>query len=109
MALTFPKILAGVAAAAAILTPTLLAADSAVRTVMRREQPRYPELARRMHVCGTIVLSVTVRPDGSVEGATTLSGHPLLVDAAMESVKRWKFAPAPETQVMNISVVFNLP
>ena len=76
------------------------------RAVVTRVAPNYPELARRMHVGGTVVLMVTVQPDGSVAKAKVESGHPLLAAAAEEAVKRWRFEPGPDTSESEIEVNF---
>ena len=96
---------------ALILSGALLAASafaaSAHRNVVSKVPPTYPELARRMHISGTVVLRLTVQPDGSVSDAKVESGHALLGPAAQEAVKRWKFEPAPDTSDMTVDVNFN--
>lgn len=76
------------------------------RAVVSRVAPSYPELARRMHVGGTVVLMVTVQPDGSVTKTKVESGHPLLAAAAEDAVKRWRFEPGPDTSESEIEVNF---
>jgi TonB family protein len=39
-------------------------------------------------------IKAVVAPDGEVKRAEVLGGHPVLADAALEAVKRWKYAPA---------------
>ncbi len=77
------------------------------RAIVNRVPPVYPELARRMHVSGTVILRVIIRPDGTVSETHIESGHPLLVGAAQEAVARWRFSPAPEPTTMNIDIVFD--
>lgn len=74
--------------------------------MVTRVSPNYPELARRMHVGGTVVLMVTVQPDGSVAKTKVESGHPLLAAAAEDAVKRWRFEPGPDTSESEIEVNF---
>ncbi len=81
-------------------------AASAHRAVVSKVPPIYPELARRMHVSGTVVVHLTVAPDGSVSDAKIESGHALLSPAAQEAVKRWKFEPSSETSDMTVDVNF---
>lgn len=76
------------------------------RAVVTRVSPSYPELARRMHVGGTVVLLVTVQPDGAVSKTKVESGHPLLATAAEDAVKRWRFAPGPDASESEIEVNF---
>jgi TonB family protein len=47
----------------------------------------YPNMARLAHIAGTVELNVVVRPDGSVESVTVVSGHPMLNDTALQSAK----------------------
>jgi TonB family protein len=77
------------------------------RAVVSRVSPTYPELARRMHVSGKVVLLVTIQPDGSVSATKVESGHALLAAAAQDAVSRWKFAPTPEASESEIEVDFN--
>ncbi len=64
--------------------------------------PAYPELARRMNVAGKVKIEVVIAPDGHVLRTRTIGGHPLLVQAAQDAVKEWKFmsAPGESTQVV---------
>ena len=72
------------------------------RKVKTRVTPVYPELAKRMNVAGKVKIEVIITPDGKVKSTRALGGHPLLVQACLDAVKEWKFAPAPEetTQVV---------
>ena len=51
----------------------------------------YPRLAQWARVAGTVVVRLTVAPDGSVAQAVAVSGHPLLAEAARQSAARWRF------------------
>lgn len=82
-------------------------AAGGVRRAVTRVPPVYPELARRMHVSGTVVLRLTIQPDGSVSDAKVESGHALLCPAAQDAVKRWKFEPGSDTSDMTVDVNFN--
>jgi TonB family protein len=55
--------------------------------------PIYPPLARVARVQGTVVLRVTISKTGNVQKVSLVSGHPLLVSAAIDAVKQWKFRP----------------
>jgi TonB family protein len=65
------------------------------RKVKSKVSPTYPEIARRMNISGTVKLVVVVTPNGSVKTTKVLGGHPLLVSAAEDAVKKWKFETAP--------------
>lgn len=83
-----------------------VAAD-AHRAVLVRVPPAYPELARRMHVSGSVVMVVQIRPDGTVGEARIESGHALLRHAAEDAVHRWRFAPGPATAV-SVAITFDV-
>ncbi len=69
--------------------------------------PAYPEIAKRAHIQGVVILQVKVKTDGSVEVQKVLQGEPVLADAAVEAVKRWRANPAliNGTRVETISTV----
>src|ERR1700675_1492 len=69
--------------------------------------PAYPELARRARIQGVVKLQVKVKTDGSVEVQKILHGEPVLADAAIEAVKKWRANPASinGTRVETISTV----
>jgi TonB family protein len=64
------------------------------RKVVRQTMPRYPDLARRLNLEGTVKVMAVVSPDGKVKKVDPVGGSPLLVQAAQEAVSQWKFAPA---------------
>lgn len=55
--------------------------------------PIYPPLASRARVSGTVVLEATLTAQGTVEEIRVVSGHPLLLDAAIACVKQWQYEP----------------
>jgi TonB family protein len=66
-----------------------------VMRAMRTEKinPFYPPLALQAGIEGTVALDVQIRKNGDVERVTVLSGHPMLVQAAVEAVKQWRYRP----------------
>ncbi|MBZ5630347.1 MAG: energy transducer TonB [Acidobacteriia bacterium] len=71
--------------------------SEADRKVVNRVQPAYPDLARQMNVTGTVKIEVVIAANGSVKSLKPLGGHPLLIQSASEALRRWRFAPGPET------------
>jgi TonB family protein len=69
--------------------------EELARKAKSRVAPIYPEVARRMSIAGIVRLAVVVAPNGSVKSSKPIGGHPLLVDAAMDAMKQWKFEPGP--------------
>lgn len=60
--------------------------------------PRYPMLSKRNREQGTVMLKVLVSPDGRAQelGIETSSGFKRLDEAALDTVRRWKFLPAKQ-------------
>jgi protein TonB len=61
--------------------------------LIHRVNPVYPVLAVKARVSGTVVVEAMIDEEGTVSTVKALSGHPLLVDAAVEAVKQWKYSP----------------
>jgi TonB family protein len=76
------------------------------RKVKTRVPPVYPDIARRMNISGVVRLAVTVAPNGTVKNIKAIGGHPLLVSAAEEAVKKWKFEPASEENSGVVELTF---
>ena len=62
--------------------------------IVYKEDPRYPDVARAARVEGIVILEAIINKEGTVESVTVLRSIPLLDNAAIEAVKRWKFKPA---------------
>jgi protein TonB len=60
---------------------------------IERRTPNYPPLARQIHLSGSVSVEVMLTLDGHVETARAISGHPLLVTAAVEAARGWRFEP----------------
>jgi protein TonB len=56
--------------------------------------PVYPSLASKARVSGTVLLEATLTALGTVEQIKVISGHPLLIDAAIACVKQWVYEPS---------------
>jgi TonB family protein len=64
------------------------------RKVIRREEPDYPELAKKMNLHGTVKLKIWISPDGSVRRLEYVGGHPVLAESALKAVKGWHYEAA---------------
>jgi len=81
--------------------------------LVNRVQPQYPPLARQTRISGTVRLHAIISKDGSVQQLEVLSGHPLLVQAALDAVRQWKYRPTtlngePVEVDTTIDVIFSL-
>lgn len=75
--------------------------------------PTYPNLARQAHVQGMVVLDVDISKEGAIESLRTVSGHPMLIPAAIDAVKQWRYKPyllngSPVPVQTQVTVSFNL-
>jgi TonB family protein len=61
--------------------------------LIRRIEPRYPNLALSSHIQGTVVLEATITRDGSVSGVRPITGNALLMNSAVNAVKQWRYTP----------------
>src|SRR5579864_3372260 len=63
------------------------------RKVKSKITPTYPEIARKMGLTGTVKLQVVITANGTVKETKVIGGHPILVNAAVDAVKKWRFEP----------------
>lgn len=76
-------------------------------------RPEYPPLARMARLQGAVRLQAVISADGTIQHLALISGHPLLVGAAMQAVARWRYQPTllngePVEVVTDIEVKFVL-
>jgi len=66
-----------------------------VLSLVRNTKPHYPALARQQGLEGTVMLRLEIARNGQVQGVALVasSGHPLLDREAMETAKKWRYAP----------------
>jgi protein TonB len=81
--------------------------------LIHREEPSYPPLARQTHTQGTVVIDAILDESGNVVEMKVVSGPALLIAAALEAVRKWKYQPTylndePIAVQMNINVTFTL-
>ena len=61
--------------------------------VLNEVQPVYPRLASSARVGGVVRLKAVISKDGRIQNLTLISGHPLLVQSAMDAVRQWTYKP----------------
>jgi TonB family protein len=96
------------AALALIVTFALPARAGDDRAVKSRVAPVYPEIAKRMRICGEVKLEATVDAQGKVKDVKPVSGNHMLEVAAEEAVRQWRFAPGDGDSVVTVSFNFTL-
>jgi protein TonB len=82
-------------------------------SLINKVNPVYPPLARQTRVSGTVRLHAIISKDGSVQQLEVLSGHPLLVQSALDAVRQWRYRPTllngePVEVDTTIDVIFSL-
>jgi protein TonB len=81
--------------------------------LVNRVQPVYPPLARQTRISGTVKLHAIIGKTGAVEQLQVVSGHPLLVQSALDAVRQWRYQPTllngePVEVDTEIDVIFSL-
>jgi periplasmic protein TonB len=61
--------------------------------LLHRVAPQYPTPARQMGIQGSVIIKAVISGEGTIEQAQVLSGHPLLISAALNAVRQWKYRP----------------
>jgi TonB family protein len=62
--------------------------------LVEQTTPVYPALARTARIQGVVSLEGNVNTQGRIEDLKVVSGHPMLIDAAVNAVRKWKYHPA---------------
>jgi len=81
--------------------------------LLNRIQPIYPEIARREHLQGTVLLHALIAKDGSVRKLYVLKGSCSLAESAVDAVSKWRYTPTllmgnPVEVDTQIQVIFML-
>lgn len=56
-------------------------------------EPVYPMIAKRARVQGTVTLRAIISTQGTIESLQVIDGHAMLVSAAVDAVKQWRYKP----------------
>jgi len=76
-------------------TPKRITVSQGVQTglLIRKVQPVYPPLAKQARISGSVVLSALIGKDGTIQNLKAVSGHPMLIQSALDAVRQWKYKP----------------
>ncbi len=61
--------------------------------LIRQARPVYPLEAKEARIQGAVKLMAVIGKDGTIQQLEVISGHPLLVESALEAVKQWAYEP----------------
>ena len=81
--------------------------------VLHKVEPAYPKIALGARIAGIVLLKAVIGKDGDIKELQVVSGHPILVPAAIDAVKQWRYRPyllngEPVEVETNITVTFQI-
>ncbi len=81
--------------------------------LIHKVEPSYPVLAKSARIQGNVMLKAIIDKEGNIQDLQLLSGHPMLVPAAINAVKQWRYRPyllngQPVEVETTITVIFTL-
>src|SRR2546427_304668 len=80
-------------------------------TLLPQVEPVYPPLAKQARIQGVVVLEAEISKEGTIDNLKVVTGHPLLIQSAIDAVKQWRYKPTllngePVPVVTTITVNF---
>jgi TonB family protein len=95
----------------AVVVPAALSQETVSETAKRKVKskvvPEFPALARQMNVTGKVKIEATISPEGRVTNTKVVGGSPLLVNSAVDALKKWRFESAAKESTEIIEFDFN--
>jgi TonB family protein len=73
--------------------PQRVSAGVVAGNLVSKVDPVYPDIAKKAHVQGAVVLQAVIAKDGTVKELRLISGPPMLVVSAIQAVQQWKYKP----------------
>ena len=67
--------------------------ERVIPELVARVDPVFPISAKNEHLWGDVLLDVMLKEDGTVKQTSVISGNPLLVEAAISAVSKWRYRP----------------
>jgi protein TonB len=61
--------------------------------LINKVEPIYPKIAIAAGIRGEVRLHAIIAKDGTIQSISVVSGHPLLVKAAEDAVRQWRYRP----------------
>jgi periplasmic protein TonB len=97
------------------VAPQKVRVSSGVATglLVNKVQPQYPPIARAARISGSVQLQATISKSGAIENLKVISGHPMLIQAALDAVRQWRYKPyllngEPVEVETQVTVNFNM-
>jgi TonB family protein len=81
--------------------------------LIKQVVPVYPPMARSARVEGVVTVDAIIQPSGKLTELKVVDGHPLLIEAALEALRQWRYTPAKLNGAavdspVHINVIFRL-
>jgi periplasmic protein TonB len=81
--------------------------------LLSRVEPTYPEDAEHQRIEGVVKLHAIIARDGSIQDIDQMSGPPLLVAAAANAIRQWRYKPTsldghPVEATESVTITFRL-
>ena len=73
--------------------PTRIPPEEAAKHLINKPWPNYPQLAEAGRITGNVILQISIDDSGTASVQRAISGHPLLVPAAIDAANHWKYQP----------------
>ncbi len=61
--------------------------------LLSQPKPQYPPLAKQARIQGVVRLEAIISKQGMIDQLRVVSGHPLLVQSALDAVRQWRYQP----------------
>ncbi len=81
--------------------------------LVHKVEPPYPVLAKSARIQREVVLKAIIDKEGNIQDLQLVSGHPMLVSAAIDAVRQWHYRPyllngQPVEVETTVTVIFSL-
>lgn len=74
-------------------SPVRVGGDVKPPRLLFSPEPEYPVLARQARLSGVVIIEAIIDEHGDVRGMKVVSGHPLLIPAALNAVAKRRYEP----------------
>jgi|ERR1041385_7188293 protein TonB len=75
------------------LVPKRIVSTLSEGQLVNRVEPVYPQIAKISGIQGQVKLHAIIGRDGRIQSLSAVSGHPLLLRAALDAVEQWRYRP----------------
>ena len=111
--IVFLVLLGAIACAMPALAQVRLSPQAAEGRLVEQTDPVYPPLATATRLQGTVKVDVTVSESGRIASTKLISGHPLVVPAALDAIKKRRYTPyvadgGPTSFVATVEIAFSM-